>query len=214
MDMINNNIPKEALEIVVQLRQQHRTRQFLMKLGSKFEHIRASILNRKTNHCIDDIMAELLAEETRLQSLSSHDSTQDMALIASTYKPKARDISKVECFNCHEIGHLASQCRKKKDSTTPYCHYCKKNGHVIENCRKQPPRRKFKAYVASSSSNSTVAAVPSDSSDNNYGHSNSSCLLYWLSRYSMIYHWILHFSWTVSSFLEVQKATNRVQVSY
>eukprot|EP00257_Ricinus_communis_P021666 XP_015581203.1 uncharacterized protein LOC107262094 [Ricinus communis] len=92
-----------------------------------------------------------------------------MALIARTYKPKAHDISKVECLNCHEIRHLASQCRKKKDSAAPYCCYCKKDGHVIENCRKRPPRQNFKAYVASSSSNGTVAAVPSDSSDNNSG---------------------------------------------
>ena len=49
MDMINNDIPKEALKIIVRLRQQHRTRQFFMKLRSKFEHVHASILNFRTN---------------------------------------------------------------------------------------------------------------------------------------------------------------------
>ena len=57
MDMINNDILKEALETVVRLRQQRRTCQFFMKLCSEFEHVRASILNRRTNQCIDDIMA-------------------------------------------------------------------------------------------------------------------------------------------------------------
>lgn len=82
----------------------------------------------------DDILDEYIAKETRIESLSPHISTQDVALLVGTPKSKARETSKAECFICHEIGHMAHQCRKMPDSTSLYCRYCKKDGNVIEQC--------------------------------------------------------------------------------
>lgn len=47
-----------------------------------------------------------------------------------------RDMSKIECYNCHKIGHM------KKDSdfklimgnTEKICFYCKKPNHLIVRC--------------------------------------------------------------------------------
>ena len=68
-------------------------RHFLMKLRPKFEPIRVAILNQGTKASLDNIIVDLLAEETRLNSLSSSDEPIDTALIATSYKDKGRALS-------------------------------------------------------------------------------------------------------------------------
>ncbi|KAK1397324.1 SPX domain-containing protein 1-like [Heracleum sosnowskyi] len=144
MDMIEEKIPEAVLETVLKLRLQTRARQFLMKLRQDFEPIRATILNRGGSSSVDTILPDLLAEETRLKSLSSHIIVHDVALSAAVQKAKARNMSKTECFICHETGHIAIHCSKKKGTTsnvsTLFCRYCKGEGHLIENCKIRPPR--------------------------------------------------------------------------
>lgn len=158
MDMIDDAIPEAALDTVSKLRQKSRARQFLMKLRPEFEHVRAAILNRKGNSNLDAILPDLLAEETRLMSLSSNKLVQDTALVAAAQKPKSRNMSTTECFICHEKGHIASHCLKRKGATTNvasslFCRYCKAEGHLIENCKIRPPKnRNHRAYMASSTS--------------------------------------------------------------
>ncbi|KAK1391348.1 SPX domain-containing protein 1-like [Heracleum sosnowskyi] len=160
MDMIEEKIPEAALETVLKLRLQTRARQFLMKLRQDFEPIRATILNRGGSSNVDTILPDLLAEETRLKSLSSHINVHDVALSAAVQKTKARNMSKTECFICHETGHIAIHCSKKKGttgnvSTSLFCRYCKGEGHLIENCKIRPPRnRSHRAYMSSVSSTS------------------------------------------------------------
>ncbi|KAK1354716.1 hypothetical protein POM88_047972 [Heracleum sosnowskyi] len=96
MDMIEEKIPEAALETVLKLRLQTRARQFLMKLQQDFEPIRATILNRGGSSSVDTILPDLLAEETRLKSLSSHINVHDVALSAAVQKVKARNMSKTE----------------------------------------------------------------------------------------------------------------------
>ena len=38
--------------------------------------------------------------------------------------------STVECFRCHEPGHIAKHCQ-----ISPQCFKCGKNGHVGRQCR-------------------------------------------------------------------------------
>ncbi|KAF3615632.1 hypothetical protein FXO37_35429 [Capsicum annuum] len=72
MDMIDDtNIPEGALETVLKLQQKYHCRMFLIKLRPEFKNIRASILNHNSISFLDSILANLLAEETRLASLSS-----------------------------------------------------------------------------------------------------------------------------------------------
>ncbi|KAK1398586.1 hypothetical protein POM88_008449 [Heracleum sosnowskyi] len=155
MDMIEEKIPEAALETVLKLRLQTRARQFLMKLRQDFEPIRATILNRGGSSCVDTILPDLLVEETRLKSLSSHINVHDVALSATVQKAKTLNMSKIECFICHETSHIVIHCSKKKDttgnvSTSLFCRYCKGEGHLIENCKIRPSRnRSHRAYMSS-----------------------------------------------------------------
>ncbi|KAK1355157.1 hypothetical protein POM88_048413 [Heracleum sosnowskyi] len=165
MDMIEEKIPEAALETVLKLRLQTRARQFLMKLRQDFEPIRATILNHGGSSNVDTILLDLLAEETRLKSLFSHINVHDVALSAAVQKTKARNMSKTECFICHETGHIAIHCSKKKGttgnvSTSLFCRYCKGEGHLIENCKIRPPRnRSHRAYMSSVSSTSEATGT-------------------------------------------------------
>ncbi|XP_074326750.1 uncharacterized protein LOC141664694 [Apium graveolens] len=114
MDMIEEKIPEAALETVLKLRLQTRARQFLMKLRQDFEPIRATILNRGGSSSVDTILPDLLAEQTRLKSLSSQANVYDAALSAAVQKVKARNMSKSECFIRHETGHIAIHCPQKE----------------------------------------------------------------------------------------------------
>uniref|UniRef100_A0A2N9IEV6 GS catalytic domain-containing protein n=1 Tax=Fagus sylvatica TaxID=28930 RepID=A0A2N9IEV6_FAGSY len=90
MDMMDTDIAEAALTTIVKMRQSSRMRHFLMKLRPEFEPVRAAILNQGTKASLDDIIVDLLAEETRLNSLSTSDEPIDTALIATSYKGKGR----------------------------------------------------------------------------------------------------------------------------
>ena len=102
------------------------------------------------------ILPELIAEETRLASLSSSTHVPEMAFFASSHQGKERNLSKVRCYSCHELGHLANQCKKKKgsDNSNLFCRYCKEQGHLIDACKKRPPKKQHpKAYAVTTSEN-------------------------------------------------------------
>ena len=113
MDMIESDIPAPVLETIVKIRQKSRSRQFLMKMRSEFEHVRASIINRGGDKTLDMILPELIAEETRLASLSASTHVPKMAFFASSHQGKERDLSRVKCYPCYEMGHLANRCKNK-----------------------------------------------------------------------------------------------------
>jgi zinc knuckle protein len=47
----------------------------------------------------------------------SKESEKDEALVVSAEKPRGkRDLSKIECWNCGELGHFSSKCDQPKKS--------------------------------------------------------------------------------------------------
>lgn len=108
MDMVESDIPAPVLETIVKIRQKSRSRQFLKKMHSDFEHVCAPIINRGGDKTLDVILPELIAEETQLTSLSSSTHVSEMAFFASFHQGKEPDLSKVQCYSCHEMGHLAN----------------------------------------------------------------------------------------------------------
>lgn len=149
MGMMGEEIPAAALPTVLKLRQQSLTSHFMMKLRLDFKPVWATILTRGGEFNLKIFLPELLAEETRIKSKTSHQLVQDAALLVTAQKGKSRDISKVECFTCHEMVHIASHCPKGKPTKILFCRYCKSEGHLIENCHIRPPKNhNHKAFVA------------------------------------------------------------------
>lgn len=82
---------------------------------------------RETLPALTKLWDDLMQEEIRLQSCSAQqEEVEEIALVGRTkivrkatrrrkaQGPKKKDFSKVMCFRCHEMGHYASQCPKKK----------------------------------------------------------------------------------------------------
>ncbi len=49
-------------------------------------------------------------------------------------KRKKKDISKVKCFNCGELGHYASQCPRKKGKGEASDSKVKKDVEIDHDC--------------------------------------------------------------------------------
>ncbi|PHT57683.1 hypothetical protein CQW23_00046 [Capsicum baccatum] len=64
------SISAAGLKDVMTTTKRTRTVQFLMKLRSEFEPLHASILNRKKLPALDEVVSEVLQEETRKQGMS------------------------------------------------------------------------------------------------------------------------------------------------
>lgn len=68
------------------------------------------ILNRSINLKIDEILFEFMAKETRLKSAKIKGILTHTTLLVNKNMPC--NLSQVECFICHENGHLTNQCKK------------------------------------------------------------------------------------------------------
>lgn len=107
--------------------------QFLMKLRSDYENVRANILNRGTLPTMDMVLGELLREETRIQLQAALDGKRNVETVfvakQNFGRPFPKDLSKTQCFECKEFGHVVSHCKKKN-----FCVYCKTSGHIVTEC--------------------------------------------------------------------------------
>ncbi|CAL1369387.1 unnamed protein product [Linum trigynum] len=109
-----------------------RVMRFLMNLRPEFEGIRASLLHREVS-AVEDVLAELLREETRLKSqakLDIHSNGPGLAFAVGGrpqfHRPAKGDVI---CYHCKAPGHIQFHCPKRNT-----CNYCKLEGHLIAAC--------------------------------------------------------------------------------
>ena len=105
-------------------REEQRLVQFLMALRSDFEGIRGNILHRNPHPPVDDVVSELLAEETRLKTLAgkgilavpNHSVLAVPSRSYSSNQNQNRSFQKRtnsdECNFCKQKGHWKAQCPK------------------------------------------------------------------------------------------------------
>ena len=73
----------------------------------------------------DDFTQEEIRERSQSSDQKTDKVDENVALVAKSKKKgsSTRDLSKVRCFCCNKLGHLASQCpkrkKKKKESEGP-----------------------------------------------------------------------------------------------
>ncbi|KAJ0014558.1 hypothetical protein Pint_19762 [Pistacia integerrima] len=159
IDIIYAKVPEESLSVVQEIHAQSKRDQFLMRLRPKFEATRSNLMNRNPVPSLDVCFGELLCEEQRIttQATYQHDKmiSNAVAYVAQG-KGKGRDMRKVQCFNCKEYGHIATNYTRKS------CNYYKKPGHIIKERPTRPQNRQANAYQATVDSASS--ATTSDSS--------------------------------------------------
>jgi hypothetical protein len=73
-------------------------------------------------------------------------------LLALERPQKKKDISKLMCFNCKELGHYANKCPErdnkvngqdsvKRDIRLVTCYKCKQKGHYADKCTEESTSR-------------------------------------------------------------------------
>ncbi|CAL1412629.1 unnamed protein product [Linum trigynum] len=106
---------------------------FLMRLNPAFKGIRSSILHRNIGS-IEEVLAELIREETRLRAqakLDVHSSDSGSVFAVQQGPPQfgRTPLGVVICYHCKEPGHIQVRCPERV-----VCSYCKAAGHVIGDC--------------------------------------------------------------------------------
>ena len=83
--------------------------QFVMRLRQDFENNRTQLLGRPTPPSLDEALASLIAEETRLSSLASAPMTHT-SVLAAPRGPFRGPSSGKFCSHCKRIGHTIDSC--------------------------------------------------------------------------------------------------------
>jgi hypothetical protein len=88
------------------------TYRFVMGVKQDFDSIRTRLLHNSATITMDQALAELLAEETRLQSMSSFSpvTAPHSVLAASQRSTVLRGTSSEPCKHCGKTNHLSTNC--------------------------------------------------------------------------------------------------------
>lgn len=102
--------------------------QFVMRLRQDFENNRTQLLGRPSPPTMDEALASLIGEETRLRSLGSSSTTHSSVLAAPRGSFRGSSSGNV-CPHCKRTGHAADSC-----FSLLICSHCKKSGHSADGC--------------------------------------------------------------------------------
>ena len=88
-----------------------------MNLQSKFEPVRAALMNRENSPDLDMCIQEVLREKTHLSS--THSLTEEPKALLTQPAPSSADETtmfitrgqKLQCYECKKYGHVARDCR-------------------------------------------------------------------------------------------------------
>jgi len=88
------------------------TYRFVMGVNPEFDSIRTRLLHNSSSITMDQALAELLAKETRLQSMSSFSfvTAPHSVLAASRQITLRRGTSSEPCKHCGKATHLSANC--------------------------------------------------------------------------------------------------------
>jgi hypothetical protein len=90
------------------------THRFVMGLGADFEAIRTCLLHGSATLTMSEALSDLLAEETRLQSMTaSHNSVPHSVLAASQRYSGSRGPSSEPCQHCKKTTYRSENCFEK-----------------------------------------------------------------------------------------------------
>ncbi|CAL1396853.1 unnamed protein product [Linum trigynum] len=184
-DMLTTSLVSAAAsEEVLKDRASSRLVTFMMKLHPAFEGVRASLQHRNVSK-IEDVVAELIREETRLRSKAKLDGqTSDFGSVFAVQSSRPQfgrtPSGEIICYHCKESGHIQIRCPKKQ-----VCNYCKAAGHLIGDCpilarrnrqkgsggphasssaRRGPEAPAYATTLASSAGPTAAGSVPSSGS--------------------------------------------------
>lgn len=124
---LTESVELQTCDAYIKCRDEDRLVQLLMGLRPEFENCRSSLLHRKPLPSVEDVINELMAEETCLKTLKGVHNISTSVLAASPSAPI-----------------IAAPAHQYKTSVTGNCNYCKKPGHWKNQCpelRKESARK-------------------------------------------------------------------------
>jgi hypothetical protein len=126
----------------------HEDRRSKMKVETKVMETTHNVTTKCCFSCGEEghLSRSCSRKRERFHTIVVEYEEQELRDLLALERPKRRkEISKVQCFNCKELGHCASKCPKrnnkasrlgsmKKDPSLVTCCKCNWKGHYAKEC--------------------------------------------------------------------------------